>query len=257
MNSEHPTAQPTSSEPWFNSWFESPWYIRLYRHRTEEEAREAIDIVHHATGIAHGSRILDLCCGYGRHAMALAQDGFTVVGLDNSQYLIERARELYPHERVSYVVGDMRGPYPGAPFDVIVNFFTSFGYFDTHEENAGVFHTMFQALKPGGCMILDYLNAEVTRRTLVPETLSLVDGATVVQERRIEEPFVKKTITISNPCSHEQQFREQVWLYSAHELCAMAVDAGFVVDHLFGSYDATPFDSTSSPRCIVIAHRPA
>ncbi len=80
---------------WYASWFESPWYMRLYRHRTEEEAREAVDLVQRLAGVPRGSKVLDLCCGYGRHALALAEHGYEVTGLDNSHYLIDRARELY------------------------------------------------------------------------------------------------------------------------------------------------------------------
>lgn len=245
------------TDPWYRTWFESPWYIKLYRHRTEDEARQAVALVHDAAHIPEGARVLDLCCGYGRHAMALAEHGYTVVGLDQSEYLISQARELYDHPACTYVVGDMRGPYPNGPYDAIVNFFTSFGYFDQHADHQQVFATMYQALVPGGTLILDFLNAVVTRRTLVPESVQIVDGATVIQERRIDEPFVRKTITISNPCCYEVEYHEQVWLYTADELVRMATDAGFVVDTVFGSYSGSPFEPETSPRCILIAHRSA
>ena len=241
---------------WYESWFESPWYMKLYRHRTEDEAREAIDLVQHVARVPHGARVLDLACGYGRHALALAEAGYNVIGLDYSRYLIKRAHEIFPHERVEYVVGDMRGPYDGGPFDAIVNFFTSFGYFDEDAENARVFDAVHDALAPGGRFVMDFLNAEVVRRTLVPESMDLVDGATVIQERAIEEPFVKKTIIINNPCSYELEFEESVWLYSADDLRRMATNAGLVVDHIIGDYDASPFHPEESPRCILIAHRP-
>jgi len=241
---------------WYESWFESPWYMRLYRHRTEEEAREAIDLVRHVARVPKGAHVLDLACGYGRHALALAEAGYDVVGLDYSKYLIARAQEIFPHERVEYVVGDMRGPYPRAPYDAIVNFFTSFGYFDDDAENARVFTAVHDALVPGGRFVMDFLNAEHVRATLVEEDMSIVDGATVIQERVIDEPFVKKTITISNPCCYELEFEESVWLYSANDLRRMATAAGLVVDHIIGDYNASPFHPESSPRCILIAHRP-
>ena len=241
---------------WYESWFESPWYMKLYRHRTEEEAREAIDLIQHVARVPHGATVLDLACGYGRHALALAEAGYHVVGLDYSRYLIDRAKEIFPHERVQYVVGDMRGPYPNGPFDAIVNFFTSFGYFEEDAQNASVFAAVYDALVPGGRFVLDFLNADHVRSTLVPESMSIVDGATVLQERSIDEPFVRKAITISNPCSYELEFDESVWLYGADDLRRMATNAGLVVDHIIGDYDASPFHPTTSPRCILIAHRP-
>jgi SAM-dependent methyltransferase len=241
---------------WFDSWFESPWYMRLYRHRTDAEARRAVHLVLDIAGIPRGSRILDLCCGYGRHALALAEDGFAVIGLDSSIYLIDRAREVYPHANVEYVVGDMRGPYPHAPFDAIVNFFTSFGYFDTHEENAHVIRTMAESVRPGGMVVMDFFNAERVRANLVPESMDMIDGVTILQERWIEEPFVRKRITVNNPCRAEQTFEERVWLYTAGELQAMMTGAGLDVRSIFGTYDGDPFHPMGSERCIIIAQRP-
>jgi SAM-dependent methyltransferase len=241
---------------WYDSWFESPWYMKVYRHRTESEAREAVALVEHVARVPHGARVLDLACGYGRHALALAEAGYRVVGLDNSTRLIDRAKEIFQHPDVDYVVGDMRGPFPEPAYDAIVNFFTSFGYFDTDAENAAVFTAVAHALKPGGRFVMDFLNANVVRQNLVPESMSIVDGATVIQERTIEEPFVRKEIIISNPCSYELTFNEQVWMYSAEDLQRMAVTSGLVVDHVIGDYNASPFNPETSPRCILIAHRP-
>ena len=238
---------------WYTSWFESPWYMRLYRHRTEEEAQEAVDLLQRVAGVQPGSRVLDLCCGYGRHALALAKHGYVVTGLDNSHYLIDRARELYPHENATYVVGDMRGPFPGGPFNAIANFFTSFGYFDTHEENAKVLHAVRENLVEGGIFVMDFLNANLIRRTLVPETLTILEGVTIVQERWIDGPFVRKRITVNNPCSYEQEFEERVWLYDRATLAEMCNEAKLRVKSVHGTYGGTPFDEKNSPRCILVA----
>ncbi len=242
------------NEPmWFQSWFESPWYMRLYRHRTEEEAREAVDLVARHAHVARGTRILDLCCGYGRHALALAEAGYVVTGLDASGYLIRRARELYPHPDVTYVQGDMRGPFPGAPFHAIANFFTSFGYFDTHQENQNVLHAVRSSLVDGGVFVLDFFNANRVRTMLEPETMSMIDGVTILQERWIDEPCVRKRITVNNPCCDEQTFEERVWLYDRDALCDMAITAGLRVSATLGTYAGSAFDSETSPRCIIIA----
>jgi SAM-dependent methyltransferase len=240
---------------WFDSWFESPWYMRLYRHRTADEARRAVHLVLDVAGIPRGARILDLCCGYGRHALALAEAGYHVTGLDNSVFLIDRAREIFPHPNVEYVVGDMRGPYPHAPYDAIVNFFTSFGYFDQHAEHQRVLNEMAQSVAVGGTVIVDFLNADLVRTTLVPESMDMIDGVTILQERWIEEPFVRKRITVNNPCCSEQTFEERVWLYAHDELTAMMTTAGLHLQHVFGTYDGDAFHPTTSDRCIVIAQR--
>ncbi|MCX6139420.1 MAG: class I SAM-dependent methyltransferase [Candidatus Kapabacteria bacterium] len=218
---------------WYNTWFESPWYMRLYRHRTEEEAREGVDLIQRLAGIEPGTKVLDLCCGYGRHALALAEHGYIVTGLDNSHYLIDRAQELYPHPNVDYIVGDMRGPFPNGPFHVIANFFTSFGYFDTHEENARVLQAIRANLVDGGTFVMDFLNVNLLRN--------------------IDEPYVRKRITINNPCSHEQEFEERVWLYDRDALVEMCASSGLNVKCVYGSYEGKPFDAETSTRCIIIA----
>ncbi|HRK05495.1 MAG TPA: class I SAM-dependent methyltransferase [Chlorobiota bacterium] len=244
------------SPEWYQSWFESPWYMRLYRHRTDEEAQRAVRLIEQCSGLERGARLLDLCCGYGRHALALAERGYHVSGVDISHYLIDRAREVYPHENVTYSVGDMRGPYPGAPFDGIVNFFTSFGYFDVHDENAAVFRAVYDALRPGGIFVMDFFNARRVRETLLPESMTILDDVTIIQERRIEEPFVRKSILVSNPCSYELEFEERVWLYTADELVTMASDAGLMIRRLAGGYEGAPFDETTSDRCILFCQKP-
>lgn len=244
-----------TTKPWFASWFESPWYVRLYGHRTQAEAQMAVTLATRTAGIPVGAHVLDLCCGYGRHAAALAEAGYRVTGLDGSSALIARAREYNAHDAVTYHVGDMRGPYPDPPYDAVVNFFTSFGYFDTDAEHRAVLQTIHEALVPGGMLVMDFLNADLVRRTLVPETMTMVDGVTIIQERRIEEPFVHKRITVTNPCSTEETYDERVWLYGADDLTAMITDAGFTVRNVHGSYTGEPFDRETSDRCIIVAER--
>lgn len=245
----------TTKPTWYANWFESPWYMRLYTHRTEAEAQQAVALVADLAHIPRGARVLDLACGYGRHSYALAEHGYVVTGLDYSHHLIEKARELHSHPNVSYVTGDMRGPFPGAPYRAIVNFFTSFGYFDTHEEHMSVLRAVHDHLVPGGTFVLDFLNSARVRATLVPESVSMIDGATIVQQRRIEEPFVKKSILITNPCNGDYEFEERVWLYTHDELLAMCTQAGLNVETTAGNYTGHPFDERESERCIIVARR--
>jgi SAM-dependent methyltransferase len=240
---------------WYDEWFNSPWYTRLYGNRGELEAQEAVHLVRDIAHLERGARVLDLCCGYGRHTYALCEAGYHVTGLDNSTALIAMATERYDHPHARYVVGDMRGPYPGAPFDAVVNFFTSFGYFDDHGENERVFHEVHDTLRPGGVFMIDFFNAEYVRAYLVEETVNILDGVTIEQHRRIDEPFVRKSIEVNIPCGPQQTFDERVWLYDHIELERMLTRAGLHVRHRFGEYDGSPFDHTTSSRCILFAQR--
>lgn len=240
---------------WYDDWFSSPWYLRLYQHRSEQEALSGVELINRVGEITPGATILDLACGYGRHSLALAEAGYNVVGLDNSEQLIAMANEQYSHHRVSYVQGDMRGPLPRGPFDVVASFFTSFGYFDDPADDLKVLQAAAAVLKPKGRFLLDFLNADELRQNLEPETLSILSGVTIIQERKIVDGCVVKDITINDPCSGEVTFQERVRLYSSDELKEMIASAGMQVDLVLGSYTAEPFDKESSKRCIVLAHR--
>lgn len=252
MSSE-PATEPST---WYASWFESPWYMRLYRHRGDEEARQVVQLIDHTLHIPHGAEILDLCCGFGRHTIALAERGYAVTGLDYSRRLIEHAREFNAHENATYVVGDIRGPYPKRIYALIANLFTSFGYFDQHEEHQQVFAAIRDHLLPGGRLVMDFFNSEVLRKTLVPESMSMIGETSVIQERWIEEPYVRKRITINVPCQAEHTFEERVWMYSPEQLRAMMEQAGLRVIRAFGSYDGDPFVHDESARIIIIAESP-
>ena len=251
------SAVPTTETPsWYASWFESPWYMKLYRHRGDAEARQVVQLIDHTMHIPHGAEILDLCCGFGRHTIALAERGYRVTGLDYSRRLIDHAREYNTHPNATYVVGDIRGPYPSSSYALIANLFTSFGYFDDHREHCGVFSTIHDHLIPGGRLVMDFFNATVLRQTLVAESMSMIGETTVIQERWIDEPYVRKRITINVPCQAEHTFEERVWMYTPDDLRTMMQQAGLTIVQEFGSYDGAPFDESRSERGIIVAERP-
>ena len=118
-----------------------------------------------------------------------------------------------------------------------------------------VLHAVHDALVDGGVFIMDFFNSRVVRRELVAETVSMIDDVTLIQERAIVEPFVAKTITVSDPCSYETVFHERVWLYEHAELVKMFAEARLVVEQTLGDYNGATFDAEQSPRTILIARR--
>jgi SAM-dependent methyltransferase len=240
---------------WFETWFESPWYVKLYGHRSDEEAKKAIDLVLKETGVAKGSRVLDLCCGYGRHSRALADCGYDVTGIDGSEYLIEKAKEEYGCENTHFIHLDMREEYPKAPYDLVVNFFTSFGYFDDEAENQLVFKRVFDALKTGGYFFFDFLNSDFLKENLVPETVSTEDTAEITQKRRIENGHVIKDIFIQEDNQKTLHYEERVRLYSGEQLINMLETARFTIEKTFGNYSGDEFLKEKSKRFIAIAKK--
>lgn len=242
-----------NNPPWFEEWFDTELYPQVYRHRSDKEAHSTIDMFMNSVPLAPGAKVLDLCCGSGRHARALHNAGFDVTGIDLSGTLLDIARRESEADGPDYFRRDMRDTYPGAPYDCVTNFFTSFGYFDDEEDDIVVLRRVVEALrKPGGCFFFDYLNAEFTRSNLIPSETKTFEDMTVVLERSVDHKFVYKTITIAEG-GRENRFVERVRLYDLGDFERMFYNAGLSIRNIFGSYDGGAY-SQYAPRLIIVAH---
>jgi SAM-dependent methyltransferase len=130
----------------------------------EDRTGTQCDFVVSALELQPGARLLDLCCGQGRHAVEFAKRGFRVTGLDLSEYLLRLARERAEQTgvEVEFVRGDMRDLPWENEFDAVANLFTSFGYLETDEEDRRVLAAVRKALRPGGLLLVDHHNRERT-----------------------------------------------------------------------------------------------
>ena len=239
---------------WFDDWFESPWYLELYSHRTSAEAGKAIELFEKVTRINKRSKVLDLCCGTGRHARSLAEIGYDVMGIDYSHFFIDKANSEHTLENLHYEHCDMRDKYPAAPYHAIVNFFTSFGYFDEDEENGLVLMRVRKALIDNGWFMLDFLNEEYVRQTLVPSSSKELSGATVIERRRIDGKFVVKDITIEvEGKSDVMEYQERVRLYNLLDLKSLHSSNELQIQECFGNYLGEEFNISHSPRLILFS----
>jgi SAM-dependent methyltransferase len=239
---------------WYRDWFGEE-YLALYPHRDEEEARAGVRLLLEASGRPHG-RTLDLACGAGRHLLEFERVGITALGLDLSSTLLEQARHNGPE--LLLVQGDMRNlPFANGGFDVVVNFFTSFGYFAEPEDDEQVLAEIRRVLRSGGRFMLDFLNADRVREGLVARDERTLDGRRIVQERRLEEGgnVVVKEIRIFGPDGEELEgtYFERVRLYTPDELRAMLHAARLHPDDAYGDYSgAAP--CRDCPRFILLGH---
>lgn len=235
---------------WFETWFDEN-YLALYPQRDEDEAEHAAELIERLVGGRRVDRVLDLACGAGRHSRALAERWWTA-GLDLSEVLLAVAREA--DQATPLVRGDMRVlPFADATFGLVVSLFTSFGYFDSDEEHSDVIRELGRVTAPGGTFVLDYLNAELLRRELVPYDERTSDKRVIVQRRSISDDglFVTKRISIKG---EEREFVERVRLFSRADLGGMMGDAGFDVTSVIGNYDGSPARD-DSPRMILVGAR--
>ena len=238
---------------WFAEWFDSPYYHTLYKNRDENEARRVLDNLLRALDLPAEARILDLACVKGRHARYLAEQGFDVTGLDISASSITFARQ-FEHEKLHFYQHDMRLPFRVNYFDAVVNFFTSFGYFQHDRDHVRTLKNVCRNLRPGGLFLLDYFNAEWVKSTLVRREAKTVDGIPFEIRRTVRGGHVYKTIDFVTGGRHFA-FRERVRLFTLNDFNALFEQAGFQIRNTFGSYALEAFDAGQSRRLIIIGQK--
>lgn len=235
---------------WFEEWFGED-YLSIYQHRDENEAEKMIDLIAAKIDDSAIERVLDLACGAGRHSKLLCERWWTV-GLDLSSALLRVARRESPE--APYVRADMRElPFADGTFDLVVNLFTSFGYFADDSEHVRVLRCVNSAMREGGTFVIDFFNANQVKEDLVPYDERIANGIAIVQRRAItrDQRFVEKTITLRET---GREYVERVRLLSAADLSRMMEAAGFKVVELVGDYSGNAWNE-DSPRVILFGSR--
>lgn len=238
---------------WFESWFDSPYYHRLYASRDHAEAEFFIaNLVSHLR-LRQGQSVLDLACGRGRHAFYLSRYELDVLGLDLSENSIREAQKL-ERENLRFAVHDMRAVYPGRSFDVVFNLFTSFGYFDDERENLRVLQAVHRMLKPGGKIVIDFMNAEKAINGPMISEVKRVEGVDFRIERMRDGRRILKHIRFEDE-GRRYHFTEKVQALTLDDFRALMEEAGFDLLAAHGDYALNTFDVAHSPRLILEARR--
>ena len=202
--------------------------------------------------------ILDLCCGYGRHAIPLASRGIDVTGLDLSEAMLQRAREDAREAGVR--VGWVRGNALDLPFDesfdVVLDLFTSFGYFEKEGENLQVLQEAFRVLVPGGYLVLDTVNHDFVVRHFQPQNWYDRDGVLVLEERSFDhlESRVSGSWTLVEPGGARRAYPNSIRAYTFAELRLLLTLAGFTVLQAYGGYDDQELD-WDAPRMVIVCQK--
>ena len=211
------------------AWYQESFgndYLLVYKHRDMQGAYHEVKKMVNWLELEQGARLLDLCCGMGRHSMALEEFGFEVTGVDLSKVLLQEAIKQGSDGHVTWINGDMREVPLSEPFDAIVNLFTSFGYFDEDEQNEQVLHEIHRLLKKKGRFIIDFLNPIYVKAHLVAQSERKEGDLTIRETRAIEDGCVRKRIVISETGEPDRHYLEQVKLYERPMFEAMLQKAG-------------------------------
>lgn len=255
-----PTPEPQGEmEEWFERWFRNELYLKLYAHRDRTEAEHCVELILRAitNPASQAPRYaLDLACGPGRHSITLARQGLHVTAVDLSPtllgYALATAAKEGVEDHIRFLRSDMRHINFHQEFDLAVQLFTSFGYFDSPADDFLVLERVRAALRPGGYYALDLLNEEHLRNSLMNSSTKWVDNLEILERRQIVDDRVEKTITI-HAGAEQMEFCESVRLYSPEIITLMLGDAGFAPVQWFGDYHGSAFHPHHSARMLVIS----
>ncbi|MBL4755561.1 MAG: methyltransferase domain-containing protein [Flavobacteriales bacterium] len=231
---------------WFATWFDSPYYHLLYKHRDDEEAHAFLDVLIDHLDIEEQASMLDLGCGKGRYAKYLNSKGFDVLGIDLAANSIAYAKQ-FENEHLQFRVHDMRHPIEGAKFKYIFNLFTSFGYFRTDEEDMAVLRAVRSVIEDDGTFLIDYLNCNKAIKNLRAEEEAVKDDVSFEIKRWVAEGRIHKQI-----CVKGQVFKEEVVVINLNKFQEYAEATGFTLSNVYGNYQLDPFNQAESDRMIMI-----
>jgi len=223
-------------------------------------ARQAIETVDASPLLAFepGSRVLDQCCGVGLYSVALARRGYEVTGVDIHPELLERAGATCAEAGVeaTFERADVLDHVEPGAYDVVVNLYTSFGYFERAEDNLRVLRNAHRSLVPGGRLLVDLLSKEVYASWVGPPKVVDVPGGMVVMRDEILDDWSRyRTDWTLVRGDTVERSSLTCFVYSARELRGMFEAAGFVDVECFGGFDGGPYDATAT-RLIVRGAKP-
>jgi len=234
---------------WYSSWFDTPYYHILYKDRDEEEAQAFMNQLTSFLDVPKASEILDLACGKGRHSIYLNKLGYHVTGVDLSTASIAHANQ-FENDTLHFKEHDMRLPLP-QQFDAVVNLFTSFGYFESEEDNLRTIKAIKTELKKGGHGIIDFLNANTVIKNLVPSETKTIDGIEFQIKKYIKDNYIIKDIHF-NDNGVPYNFTEKVMAITLEDFQGYFEKAGVRLTHCFGDYHLNPYHPETSDRLILI-----
>jgi SAM-dependent methyltransferase len=250
-------AAPSSSETW--DAFFSDFYLRAFAGDERDEAAEAQALAAaRLAGCPDGGELIDVPCGFGRHAVPLARAGYRVTGVDRSKVLIEEARRRAGHERwPKLAVADYRElPFADAGFDAAINLFSSLGYLGD-EADTHVLAEIRRVLRPGARLVVELNHRDFLVRRFAERSWHLLgEGRLLLEQRTFDAAagIAQTTQTLIDGGGGRESRTFSVRVYSATELLGMLDRAGFEDVRAYGDLDGSPFGMET--RLVTVAVSP-
>ena len=233
---------------WYVNFFGED-YLNIYRHTlTADRTEKEVTFAEQRLELNPGARVLDLCCGPGRHSVLLAKHGYQVTGLDLSEPYLDLARRAATDCRVAFeiVSADMRAIPFEDYFDAVINMYSSFGYLESEEEDLKVLEAVSRSLKPGGRFLLDMLNREWAIANYIQIDWHSEDDGTLYVEHRtldLQSSRMRVRFVIVDPNGgRHNSIGHDIRLYTLTEMTRLLRRVGFGKIEVFGGFDSEPYE---------------
>jgi ubiquinone/menaquinone biosynthesis C-methylase UbiE len=245
-----------TAAPWWQTHFDAQ-YLHEYEplFNLVQDRREVARLVELLGEFPSGSRVLDCPCGQGRHAHLLAENGFNVDGLDYSATLLAVAKQRGTGKTLRYTQGDMRSlpsKWTGR-FSVVLDLFTSFGFFDEPADDRKTLAEFARVLEPGGVLVWHGGSRDgVMARFLARDWWSTADGTVFAQERTFDplSGFLEIRSTWRGAKDSGER-SHRIRLYTASELAERMREVGLIVEQSFDGWSDKPLTRRSSEMLLV------
>jgi SAM-dependent methyltransferase len=237
--------------------FWTKWAPFMFHERRWEQAQEEVAHIISLLKVSPGASILDLCCGPGRHSLQLARAGFSVTGVDRTKTYLAKARKQAKKEglNIEFIRDDMRSFCRPNAFDVAINLYTSFGYFEDVKDDKKTATNVSRSLKDNGVFLMQLMGKEILARTFRERDWYEVNNVLVLQERKVSRNWSwmeNRWIMVKDGKTEESRLSHR--LYSAAELTALLRDCGFSSIDVYGDLTGTPYDHTAK-MLVIAAHK--
>ena len=230
------------------NWFNSDYYHILYKNRDKKEAEFFINNLIKKLKIKKKSKILDLACGVGRHSFYLNKKGMNVIGIDNSENNIKKAKK-FENKFLKFKKKEMTEDY-GQEFDFIFNLFTSFGYIN-EKHNLNTFKSINNSLINHGILVIDYLNVFKLKEELVEKETKKIGNIIFNIKRSFKDNFIVKKIKIKDN-NKIFYFEERVMELTKNDFQDYLKKFNFEILDVYGNYNLEKYHKNSERLIMII-----
>ena len=230
------------------NWFISDYYHILYKNRDKKEAEFFINNLIKKLKIKKKSKILDLACGVGRHSFYLNKKGMNVIGIDNSENNIKKAKK-FENKFLKFKKKEMTEDY-GQEFDFIFNLFTSFGYIN-EKHNLNTFKSINNSLINHGILVIDYLNVFKLKEELVEKETKKIGNIIFNIKRSFKDNFIVKKIKIKDN-NEIFYFEERVMELTKNDFQDYLKKFNFEILDVYGNYNLEKYHKNSERLIMII-----